>query len=162
LVQLGFVASRGDTSLFIYQKGGVTIFLLIYVDDVVVASSSNQVVEALLADLRQDFALKDLGPLHYFLGIEVEKVKEGIVLSQKKYFAEIIKRAGMERCKSVNTPLSSSEKMSAYKGTPLSVKDSTKYRSIVGALQYLTLSRPYLAHSFNKACNFCMCQSLII
>jgi hypothetical protein len=75
-VQLGFVASRGDTSLFIYQKGGVTIFLLIYIDDVVVTSSSNQVVEALLADLRQDFALKDLGPLHYFIGIEVEKVRK--------------------------------------------------------------------------------------
>jgi hypothetical protein len=84
-MQLGFAVSKGDTSLFIYQKGGVSIFLLIYIDDIVVASSSDQVVEALLADLRRDFPLKDLGPLHYFLGIEVEKVKGGIVMSQKKY-----------------------------------------------------------------------------
>jgi hypothetical protein len=68
----------GGTSLFIYSKRGITIFLLIYVDDIVVAS-----VEAMLADLSQEFSLKDLGTMHYFLGIEVDK-EEGIVLSQKK------------------------------------------------------------------------------
>jgi hypothetical protein len=66
-------------------------------------------MEALLADLRREFALKDLGSLHYFMGIEVKKVEEGIVMSQKKYATDIIKRVGMEKCKSVNTPLSSSE-----------------------------------------------------
>jgi hypothetical protein len=65
----------------------------------VVASSSNQAVEALLTDLRQNFALKNLGSLHYFLGIEVEEVKGGIVMNQKKYAAYIIKSAGMEKCK---------------------------------------------------------------
>jgi predicted component of viral defense system (DUF524 family) len=64
--------------LFIYSKRGITIFLLIYVDDIVVAS-----VEAMLADLSQEFSLKDLGTMHYFLGIEVDK-EERIVLSQKK------------------------------------------------------------------------------
>jgi hypothetical protein len=73
--------------LFIYRKDNITIFLLIYVDDIVVASSSNHVMEALLVDLRQEFALKDLGSLHYFLGIEVQDVKEGILLSQRKYAA---------------------------------------------------------------------------
>jgi hypothetical protein len=79
LIQLGFITSKGDTSLFIYRKEGVVIFLLIYVDDIVVASSSDQVIKALLRDLRHDFALKDLRTLHYFLGIEVEKNKEGII-----------------------------------------------------------------------------------
>jgi hypothetical protein len=162
LVQLGFAASKGDTSLFIYRKGRVSIFLLIYVDDIVVASSSNQVVEVLLTDLRQNFALKDLGSLHYFLGIEVEKVKGGIIMNQKKYVAYIIKGAGMEKCKSVNTPLSCSEKVSAYKGTPLSGKDATKYRSIVGALQYLTLTRPDLAFWLIKHVSSCMNRLLII
>jgi hypothetical protein len=69
LVQLGFETSKADTSLFIYKKGSTTIYLLIYVDDIVVASSSNEANEAMLADLKQEFALKDLGPLHYFLGI---------------------------------------------------------------------------------------------
>jgi hypothetical protein len=71
LVQLGFAASKGDTSLFIYRRG-VSIFLLIYVDDIVIASSSDQAVDALLVDLRCDFAIKYLGSLHYFLGIEVK------------------------------------------------------------------------------------------
>jgi hypothetical protein len=62
--------------LFIYKKREITIYLLIYPDDIVVASSSNQAVEALLSDLRQDFTLKDLGLLHYFLGIEVEQIRK--------------------------------------------------------------------------------------
>jgi hypothetical protein len=78
-VKLGFVMSKCDTFLFMYQRGGVTIYLLIYVDDIVVVSSSNQVVEALLSDLRHDFALKDLSTLHYFLGNEVKKDKDEII-----------------------------------------------------------------------------------
>jgi hypothetical protein len=132
----------------------VTIFLLIYVDDIVVASSSSHVVEAHVAALRQDFTLEDLGPLHYFLGIEVKENKDGIVMSQRKYALEIIKKAGMEHCKPVKTPLSSTEKYSADKGTLLDAKAATKCRSIVGILQYLTLTRPDLAFSVNKACQF--------
>ncbi|KAK1694183.1 hypothetical protein QYE76_010880 [Lolium multiflorum] len=78
LQSLGFSASKVDTSLFFYNKGGVTIFMLIYVDDIVVASSSEKVVDALLHDLGLDFALKDLGELHYFLGIEVKKRQQDI------------------------------------------------------------------------------------
>jgi hypothetical protein len=59
LMQLGFETSKGDTSLFIHKKGSTTISLLIYVDDIVVAISSNEVVEAMLADLKEEFALKE-------------------------------------------------------------------------------------------------------
>jgi hypothetical protein len=64
--------------LFFYRKGNVTIFVLIYVDDIIVASATQGAAEALLKDLKQEFALKDLGDLHYFLGIEVNKVRDGI------------------------------------------------------------------------------------
>jgi hypothetical protein len=67
LLQLGFHASKADTSLFFYIKGGVTTFLLVYVDDIIIASSSQEAVSAILEDLRAEFALKDLGPRHYFL-----------------------------------------------------------------------------------------------
>jgi histone deacetylase 1/2 len=70
LVALGFVPSKADTSLFYYNRGGHNIFVLVYVDDIIVASSSSATIDALLADLQHDFALKDLGELHYFLGIE--------------------------------------------------------------------------------------------
>jgi histone deacetylase 1/2 len=53
------------------------------VDDIIVASSSQEAVSALLQDLNKEFALKDLGELHYFLGIEVKKIKDGIVLTQE-------------------------------------------------------------------------------
>jgi hypothetical protein len=78
LQSLGFCASKADTSVFFYNKGGLTIFMLIYVDDIVVASSLENAVDALLHDLGLDFALEDLGDLHYFLGIEVKKVHNGI------------------------------------------------------------------------------------
>ena len=71
LQHLGFTSSKADTSLFFYSKGNITVFVLVYVDDIIVASSSQDATVALLADLRRDFALKDLGDLHYFLGIEV-------------------------------------------------------------------------------------------
>ena len=154
LIDLGFKASKSDTSLFIYCKGQVTIFMLIYVDDIIVTSSSQEAVTALLQDLRKDFALKDLGDLHYFLGIEVKKEKNGISLSQEKYAQDILTRAGMKKCKPSPTPLSASEKLSKFEGTLLNSEDSTKYRSIVGALQYLTLTRPDLAYSVNKVCQF--------
>ena len=67
LEALGFVPSKADTSLFYYQKGKYTMFVLIYVVDIIVANSSLDATCALLKDLERDFALKDLIDLHYFL-----------------------------------------------------------------------------------------------
>jgi histone deacetylase 1/2 len=97
-----------------------------------------------------DFALKDLGALHYFLGIEVNKVHDGIILSQKKYVNELLSQVNMSICKSVDTPLSVSDKLSMNDGELLSRDDSTRYRSIVEALQYITMTRPDIAFSVNK------------
>jgi hypothetical protein len=77
-------------SLFYYRKGLVTIFLLVYVDDIIIASSSSSVLSDLLHNLQWDFALKDLGPLHYFLGIEVSRSPDGLWLSQKKYTTDLL------------------------------------------------------------------------
>jgi hypothetical protein len=107
-MKLGFQVSKADTSLFFYDKGGVTVFLLIYVDDIIVASSSQEAVDAMLKDFRSDFALKDLGRLHYFLGIEVQHISKGIHLSQGKYASDELRRVGMINCKPCTTPLSTS------------------------------------------------------
>jgi len=75
---------------------------------------------SLLKDLEKDFALKDLGDLHYFVGIEVKKSSDGLVMPHERY---TVKHAGMERSKLVETPLSVSEKLSIAEGTSLGPED---------------------------------------
>jgi hypothetical protein len=154
LQELGFKPSKGDTSLFYLRKGNLVMFMLIYVDDIIVASSSPQATQCFLKTLKSDFALKDLGELYYFLGIEVSKLGEGILLSQTKYSNDVLRRTGMLNCKPANTPMSTLDKISAYEGTPLGARDSTRFRSIVSALQYLTLTRPDISFAVNKICQF--------
>jgi hypothetical protein len=127
---------------------------LVYVDDIIITSSSPSTIDALLADLKIDFSIKDLGDLHYFLGIEVKKVHNRILLTQEKYASDILHRVGMLLCKSTPTPLSTSNKLSAHGGDPLDLDVVTKYHSIVGALQYLAHTRPDLAFSINKVCQY--------
>jgi hypothetical protein len=106
---MGFVPSKGDTSLFFLRAKDVTVYVLVYVDDIIVASSSSKAMIALLQDLERDFALKDLRDLHYFLGIEVIKTQQGIMLNQRKYSKDLLRKAGMFNCKAVNTLLSTSK-----------------------------------------------------
>ena len=111
-------------------------------------------VQRLLHQLRDDFALKDLGSLHYLLGIEVLADSEGLLLTQSKYAKELIQKSGLANCKVVPTPMTLSEKLTAAGGDTLDDATSTRYRSIVGGLQYLTLTRPDIAFAVNKVCQF--------
>jgi hypothetical protein len=79
LLHLGFVGSKADSSLFIYRTTAITMFLLIYVDDIIIVSSVPAAITELLQLLGTDFVVKDLGSLHYFLGIEVIPVKDGLL-----------------------------------------------------------------------------------
>jgi len=141
-------------SLFYYSKGTIMMFILVYVDDIIVASSTRDATPALLQDLNKELALKDHGDLNYFLGIEVNKVKNGILLTQEKYANDVLRRVGMMSCKLVSTLLSTSEKLSANESSPLGPSDATNYRSVVGALQYLTLTRPDISYLVNKVCQY--------
>ncbi|KAK1607568.1 hypothetical protein QYE76_031241 [Lolium multiflorum] len=154
LQELGFLPSKADTSLFLYGKSGIIIFVLVYVDDIIVTSSSDAAISVPLKSLMANFAIKDLGDLHYFLGLEVKHTHDGLLLTQEKYAHDILKRVGMIDCKSAPTPMSPSEPLSLHEGTPLGPDDSSQYRSIVGALQYLTLTRPDLSFSVNKVCQY--------
>lgn len=103
------------------------MFLLIYVDDIIVTNSHLATVHALLHDLRVEFALKDLGDLYYFLGIEVAKKGSGLVLTQSKYASDLLEGVGMKKCKSISTPMCTSEKLSLHEGTRLGSEDGPKY-----------------------------------
>jgi histone deacetylase 1/2 len=154
LLALGFVPSKADTSLFLLRKPGVTMLLLIYVDDIIVASSSDLATKNLLLQLNTQFAIKDLGDLHYFLGIEVQTRPTGLLLTQSKYASDLIRKVGLQHCSTCPTPLSTADKLSLQDGDPLGPEDTTNYRSIVGALQYLTLTRPDISFSVNKVCQY--------
>ena len=107
------------------------------------------------SDLRAEFSVKDLGVLHYFLGIEVHSPSSGsLVLRQRKYALELVARAGMLKCSPATTPMSSSERLCSVDGDPLSVEEATQYRSIVGGLQYLTVTLPDLSFVVNKVCQY--------
>jgi hypothetical protein len=134
LHSIGFQPSQADISLFYYRKGSAVIFLLVYVDDIIVASSSSTAITTLLHDLQGDFALKDLSPLRYFLGIEVQHTLDGLCLSWSKYTRDLLSRDSMLSCKAVTTPLSPTVKLLVNEGTPLAPDDATKYRCLLGAL----------------------------
>jgi hypothetical protein len=137
-----------------FNHHDVSMFILVYVDDIIVASSSQGVTTQLLHKLGQEFALKDLGKLHYFLGIEVNEIANGITLTQSEYASDLLQKVGMGNCKPANSPMSTNEKLSLFEETPLGQHDSSQYRSVVGALQYLTLTRHVISFTINKVCQF--------
>jgi histone deacetylase 1/2 len=150
----GFVPSTADTSLFLLQRPEVTMYLLVYVDDIILVSSFAAASDCLIMPLSSDFAVKDLGKLHYFLGLEVTYPGNGLALSQQKYSQDLLRRAGMLECKAATTPMSSTETLSATDGALLSADDATEYKSIVGGLQYLTITRPDVSYAVNRVCQY--------
>ena len=134
LLQLGFVSSKADTSLFIFDQRGVQIYMLMYVDDIVIAGSTTTAVDGLVKSLADSFPIKDLGTLEYFLGLEVSYNSGGMTLTQRKYALDLLHRVSMENCKPTSTPFDAIERLTRETGTPLGTEDSTRYRSIVGGL----------------------------
>ena len=100
------------------------------------------------------FAVKDLGRLHYFLGLEVIHSDSGLTLTQQKYSQDLLRRAGMMQCKTATTPMSSADKLSAFDGDLLSSEDATEYRGIVGGLQYLLITQPDISFAVNRVCQY--------
>ena len=150
LLSLGFVEAKSNTSMFIYRRGNDIMYLL-YVDDIVLTASSDGLLRRTIDALQQEFSMKDLGPLHHFLGLSVTRQHGSMHLSQRHYILEILERAGMSDCKPCSTPIDTHSKLSAN-GDP--VDDATDYRSIAGALQYLTFTRPDIAYVVQQVCLF--------
>jgi hypothetical protein len=150
LLDIGFTASLVDTSLFIFCSGKIQLYLLVYVDDIILTGSHPAAISALICRLQAEFPLKDLGPLHFFLGIQVTRSPQGIHLCQTKYINDLLNKTNMSGAKPANSPCPSGSKLSRHNGSP--IPDPTTYRQIVGALQYCTLTRPDIAYSVNQLC----------
>ena len=103
LLTLGFQQSKSDSSLFIYSKKDIILFLLVYVDDVLLTGNDSQVMSDIIRQLGVHVSLKDLSDLHYFIGVEVQQTREGIFLSQQKYIRDLLKRTNMEGARPIHT-----------------------------------------------------------
>ncbi|KAK2457784.1 putative mitochondrial protein [Trifolium repens] len=152
LLSIGFVNSTADASLFIQRTPSATLYLLVYVDDIIVTGSSSTELSGLIATLAARFSLKDLGYLNYFLGVEVIPSAAGMFLSQRKYITDLLQKSGMTEAKPASTPLTATPPLLKNSGDPL--PSPTEYRALVGSLQYLSLTRPDIAFATNKLAQF--------
>jgi hypothetical protein len=135
-------------SLFILRRGPDMVYLLLYVDDIILITSSSELLRRTIAALQREFAMKDLGPLHHFLSITVEHRPDGLFLHQRTYTLDVIKRAAMADCTPCTTPIDLLAKLAVDSGPP--VEDASQFWSITGALQYLTFTRPDIAYAVQQ------------
>jgi hypothetical protein len=126
------------------------MYLLLYVDDIILTASSSWLLQHITELLPHEFSMTDLGDLSYFLKVAVMRSSKGMFLSQRQYALDLLQHAGMLDCNPSVTPIDMRCKLSADAG-PL-LPDPTEYRSFAGALQYLTLTRPDIAHAVQQAC----------
>ena len=151
LIQLGFYCSRADTSIFIFHKHSDIIYLILYVDDIIITGNNSSLLDSFTCKLNFEFTTKDLGPLSYFLGLEATTTSDNLFISQLKYARDILTRAQLLNSKPIHTPMVVSQHLSI--DGPL-FSDHRLYRSLVGALQYLTITRPDISHVINSINQF--------
>lgn len=138
LLEWGFINSTSDVSLFFFKKGVQVVYLLVYVDDILLTGNDSQLISQIVADLNKKFALKTLGAVHYFLGFEVVRNASGLLLTQTKYAQELLHKAGMSESKPCNTPMATGVKLGREDSEAFD--QPSLYRSIIGGLQYLRRS----------------------
>ncbi|XP_021980841.1 uncharacterized mitochondrial protein AtMg00810-like [Helianthus annuus] len=152
VISIGFRQSRCDHSLFVYHHGTDVAYLLIYVDDIILTTSTDYLRDHLMRRLGDEFAMKDLGPFSHFLGVQVTRTTNCMFLSQQQYTNDIIERAGMTSCNPVATPVDCNPKLSATSSPEFD--NPTQYRSLAGALQYLTFTRPDISYAVQQVCMY--------
>jgi hypothetical protein len=141
-MSLGFTKNKVDPNLYLKVMNDEPVMLLLYVDDLFLMGEENLITDC-KKKLAAEFEMKYLGPIHYFLGLEVWQSPENISLNQGKYTVEILKRFDMLECKSMNTPMEMNLKLLV--DTSSWLVDVTLYRKIIRSLVYLTNTRQIYA-----------------
>lgn len=121
-------------------------------DDLLVTGNCSPSIRKFVDALAHRFSLKDLGPLSYFLGVEAISISDGMFLSQHKYVHDLLAKFHLEGVKNSSTPMSSTGHLTLNDGSPPA--NATQFRSLVGGLQYLQLTRPDIAFAINKLAQF--------
>ena len=144
--------SHADHSLYVCKSDVGIVLITIYVDDLIVVGDSEAEIEHVKGLLKQEFEMKDLGELRYFLGIEVIRTTEGIWLLQRQYALDMLSKYGMADCKPISMPLDVNVKLSAHGDH--AIEDVAMYRKIVDSLMYLTITQANLNYTVGLESQF--------
>lgn len=153
LVTLGLYCSRADTSLFVLKRGSTLLYLLVYVDDIILTGNDPAIIRTFISRLNNEFATKDLGTLSYFLGLEASYTDDGLFLTQANYAHDILTRVGLLDAKPTTTPLSPTDQFLTavnFFPTPLFIAPWLVLFSILPSLDLTFLMRLIRSASFFK------------
>jgi len=143
---LGFIKSKVDSSLYYKVVDCRPVILLLYVDDLFLTGNEKLITECKIK-LSSEFRMKDLGMMHYFLGLEVWQKPNEIFQCQGKYAVKILKRFDMMNCKSMPTLMVMN--LNLLSDTSSKTVDDTMYRKMIGLLMYLTNTRLDICFTVN-------------
>lgn len=154
MLHLGFHASLADSSLFIFRHGKILVYLFVCVDGIVLTGNNVSFLNALIKQLSQAFELKELGDLHYYLGLQITRTSKGLFLNQSKYAQDLLVKHNMLASKTTKTPCVPHLRLFPNEGTLL--PDPHPFRTLMGSLHYLTFSRPDLALQCIRCASLCL------
>ncbi|GJS11772.1 retrovirus-related pol polyprotein from transposon TNT 1-94 [Tanacetum coccineum] len=144
LVSNRFSKGSIDPTLFITKNGEDILLVQIYVDDIIFGFTNLKLSKRFEKLMHSKFEMSMMGELKFFLGIQIHQSPRGIFINQAKYAQEILIKHSMTSCDSIGTPMATKHLDADVSGTPI---DQMKYHSMVGALMYLTASRPDIVHA---------------
>jgi hypothetical protein len=159
LIDQGYCQSNSDYSLFTQKNGSNFTALLVYVDDIILAGNSLHEFTRIKKVMDNEFRIKDLGQLRYFLGIEVAHSKTGISICQRKYCLDLLRDTGLIGAKPAPTPLDPSIKL--HQDDSAAYADIEGYRRLIGKLLYLTTTRPDIAFATQQLSQFLTMPTLV-
>ncbi|KAL9310820.1 putative RNA-directed DNA polymerase [Arabidopsis thaliana] len=152
LIGFGFVQSHSDHTCFLKITATLFLCVLVYVDDIIICSNNDAAVDELKSQLKGCFKLRDLGPLKYFLGLEIARSAAGINICQRKYALDLLDETGLLGCKPSSVPMDPSVTFSTHSGGDF--VDAKAYRRLIGRLMYLQITRPDISFAVNKLSQF--------
>ena len=140
-----------DYSLFNFQRGSSFIFILVYVDDIIIVGNDSSAIINFKCFLQDRFHIKDIGQIKYFLGIEVARSRQGICISQRKYTLDILSDAGLLAARPMDFPMEQQLKLSNEQGELL--QNPSPYHHLTGNLIYITITHPdimFVVHTLSQ------------
>jgi hypothetical protein len=153
LKESGFTRGSIDSTLFIKWKGNDYLLVQVYVDDIIFASSDRKMCKEFEQNMKAKFEMSAMGELTFFLGLQVDQLKDGFFIHQSKYVKDLLTRFNMTDCKEAVTPIATNHGLCNDKPNDPHV-DATKYRAIIGSLMYLTASRPDIVFAVSKCARY--------